>query len=490
MLDRIRGFLFEHRSARQVVAKNFIWLSMGEVVSRLLRSLIILYAARVLGAEGYGVFSYALGLAGFFTIFSAMGIDNVLTRGAVQNPELRSRYFSTAFLLKSVLTIFTVFLILFIAPSISKIEAAKNIIPLAGLLVVFDGARNFISAFFRARERMEMEALMTAVTNLGITLLGFIILLHKPTPFYLAVSYVGGAAIGAALGFFILRKEFFSLFDHFDASLVPRIISAAWPLALATVFSIFLTYTDILMLGFWHNAAVVGIYSAPLRVIQLLQVLPTLFAVSVFPYLSRIKTEGSHADSLRPMIERSLVLLFAFGIPLTAGGAVLARPLMTFLFGPEYSAGSLIFQILIFGPIFLFPGTLLTNLVFARDKHAKLSWYTGATALVNIFLNILLIPRYGGAGSAIATQIAQFTYLFLVWRLARTTVQFSVFSRLHKILFSSLAMGCFALLLSLSGIHVLLTISFSALLYALLLFFLKEPSLFQIFEIARRGFRR
>jgi len=74
-MNKIKEFLFENKSMRQMVAKNTAWLAIGEMVSRLIRAGLIIYAARVLGTEGYGVFSYALSLAALFTIFSDIGLS-------------------------------------------------------------------------------------------------------------------------------------------------------------------------------------------------------------------------------------------------------------------------------------------------------------------------------------------------------------------------------------------------------------------------------
>ena len=103
MWKRITSLLFTNTGAKQTVAKNVFWLTVSEIGTRFIRAGIIIYAARVLGAENFGVFSYALGLAGFFTIFADIGLSQILTREASQKPEQRSEYFATAFVIKTVL---------------------------------------------------------------------------------------------------------------------------------------------------------------------------------------------------------------------------------------------------------------------------------------------------------------------------------------------------------------------------------------------------
>src|SRR3989344_6207032 len=149
MINRLKELLFQNKSTRQTIAKNIFWLSIGQVGSRLIRAIIIIYAARVLGAAEYGIFSYVLGLAGFFTIFADLGISPLMTREIASHPEKRSTYFASTFWIKIFLLAITSALIIFIAPKFSNIEKAIVLLPFVALLVIFDNLRDFILAYFR-----------------------------------------------------------------------------------------------------------------------------------------------------------------------------------------------------------------------------------------------------------------------------------------------------------------------------------------------------
>ena len=114
MIQKITAFLFKNQSVRQTIAKNSFWLSFGEIAGRVIRAAIIIYAARVLGAAGWGAFSYAISLAGFFTIFSDFGVSSILTREAAKNDTFRLKYLSTIFFIKLILAAITLILIIFV----------------------------------------------------------------------------------------------------------------------------------------------------------------------------------------------------------------------------------------------------------------------------------------------------------------------------------------------------------------------------------------
>ena len=96
MWRRIKSFLLENKTPKQTVAKNTAWLSISDFGGRLLKAASSIYGARVLGAARYGVFSYAVALAGFFTLFIDPGINAILIReGAKATPEDGRSLFST-----------------------------------------------------------------------------------------------------------------------------------------------------------------------------------------------------------------------------------------------------------------------------------------------------------------------------------------------------------------------------------------------------------
>ncbi|TRZ64386.1 MAG: hypothetical protein D4Q79_01670, partial [Spirochaetia bacterium] len=152
MIKKIKDLLFQNRTSKQTVVKNVVWLSLSQVVGRLIRGLFIIFAARLLGASEYGVFSYALGLAGFFTLFADLGINSILTKEASREPERASSYFATSFWIKIFLVFFAVLLVIFVAPYFSKIESIETLFYFVALLTIFDNLREFFNAYFRAKE--------------------------------------------------------------------------------------------------------------------------------------------------------------------------------------------------------------------------------------------------------------------------------------------------------------------------------------------------
>ena len=103
LLTRITKFLLTNQNLAQIIAKNTFWLSISQVLGRIIRAIIVIYAARILGVHGYGVFSYALAIAGLFSVMSDIGINRIIIKQVSESPERRKQLIATGFVVKTIL---------------------------------------------------------------------------------------------------------------------------------------------------------------------------------------------------------------------------------------------------------------------------------------------------------------------------------------------------------------------------------------------------
>ena len=482
MIQKIKGFLFHNSSVRQTVAKNTFWLTVGNVLGRLLRAGIVIYAARILGAEGWGLFSYAIGLIAFLTIFTDLGIRAVLTREVAKSAdeERRAALLSTSFFIELALVLLASLVVVFAAPYFITIPAVKEILIITLAVLVFDSFREFGFAVIRAKEKMEQEAGIFIFTNFAIVILGFIFLTVSPSVRSFAASYAIGTGLGTLVTFYVLRDYFKKLLTNFSKKLIRSIITSGWPFAVAGMLGGVLVNIDVLIIGFFRTVEEVGYYSAALRPVQLLYILPTILAISVFPTLSRL----AHKDSerTRSMLEKSIAIVFLVAIPLALGGVVLGREIMELLFGAEYLPGTVSFQILTATILVNFPAVILTDAIFAHDKQKFLISFMVLGAVINVVFDLLFIPKFGIVGSAWTTLLAQAVSNFYLWRKMRMVNSFRVVPYLKRVVPTGILMAVFAWALTLVGIPVLVIIGLAAILYFGVLYILKEPLIREVRE--------
>jgi O-antigen/teichoic acid export membrane protein len=486
MLKHIKSLLFTNKTAGQTIVKNTFWLMAGEITGRLIRAAIVIYSARILGAGEYGIFSYAISVAAFITVFSDIGLSAVLTRETSKSPELRSRYLANSFLLKIILICLNVLFVLFVIPLISRLGDVNQLLPLVAIMIVFESLREFGFGLNRALEKMEREAYVKVILNLSIAVFGFIAIFTHPSAYTLLVAYVLGALVGFLATVWFLRSHLRELFGAIDLSFAWNIFKNAWPVGLLTVLGAVMINTDMIMLGWWLEKHPIGYYAAAQKIILLLYIIPTLLSSAAFPAFARLAHSLNH-DRFRAILERTIAFAFLIGIPLAFGGLILARETISLLYGAEYLPAATTFRILMATMFAVFPSTIITNALFAYNQQKRFIWYVGIGALSNAFFNYLLIPRFGIEGAAVATLGSQILSNFLIWRAMKKVNYFVIIPRLTRIFIAAVLMSIYAYGANRLGVSTLTIILTSIALYGVLIVLFKEPLIRQAKETLKDG---
>lgn len=484
MLNKIKGFLFENQNQKQTLAKNTFWLFFGQTSGRLLRAGLVIYAARMLGPESWGAFSYVMSLAAFLLIFSDIGISAIVTRESARNISAGPEYFSTAFFIKLFLLAAGAGILIFGAPYITKIPEARGLLAIVAILLIFDSLRNFGFAVSRAVEQMQWEAINEIITNTAIVAIGFFALAKSPDSGSLAWAYAIGAGIGLAAMAYSLREYYSKILNNFNYALVWPILSSSLPFAFASFLGAIMINTDLIMLGWMRAPEEIGFYSAAQKPIQLLYAMAGLFATSLFPMISKLSHEHQ-PNQLRNILEKTVTASLFVAIPTAIVGLPLSGEIMDFLFGQEYLPATQAFQILLLTLTIIFPSVIVSNSLLAQNQQKKFIAFSLIGAIGNIVFNFLLIPKFGIAGSAVSTLITQIIANAFIWNKLRGIVDFTVLNKTVKIITASSA--CAVLAVFLQSLHwpVLLNILTAAIAYLLILSALKEEVLRNITKMLK-----
>jgi PST family polysaccharide transporter len=488
LIKKIKGFLFKNTSTKQTVAKNTVWLSVSNFGGRIIKAVIIIYGARVLGAAGWGVFSYAVTLAGFLTLFMDPGINAILMRDiAKSSKEEQERILSTAFVMKICLLIAGVLLVIFVAPFFSTLPGAKALLPLVALIITFDTVREFFSSFIRAKEKMEWEAGIFLLMNASVVIFGFIFLSLRPSVASFAWGYVAGTAIGSIAATLVMRRHLKKILSFFSVRLIKPIMSSAWPFAITGALGVLLTNTDILIISWMRTASEVGIYSAAIRIVQVLYIVPAILQLSTLPLFARL----AHRDDqkFRAGLERTIGLVFLASVPLALGGAILGTQIVSLIFGTAYTTGGLAFKILMLTMLVDYPAVIISTAIFAYNRQKGLIITSLIGGIGNVLFDLILIPRFGMAGSAVATLIAQILSNWYLWHMMKKINYFEVVPKLKIIVMAGLIMASVTALFLALHINVVLNIALSAAVYFAILLSFREPLAMEIkkFFVAKGG---
>ncbi len=460
----------------KTILKNAGWLALGEGVSRLLVFFLVAAMTRVLGPEEYGKFAFAFAFVSLLAMLSNFGLTGIATRELSQGSS-REREFSSILSLKVLLSAGTLLIMFLFSLVVTPDESVRKLIWFLSAFALIDNFFWILYAFIRARERMEYEAATRIIGAVLLVLAGFFVLLNFPSAKNVSLAYVASSVITLiGLGLFF-HARLYPLRFGIDTVLWKKFWEFSWPLGLAGVFGTVYIYSDSIMMGFLKQVTAVGWYNASYQVVALPIIVMTLISTSFYPALSRFAKESK--EKFQAFWGRQMEAMILLALPLVAGTVVLAPKIIQFVYGAQYQPSVLSLQILIFvaGINFLYNPYGSALVVEGQQKKHLLG--TAITALVNVLLNILLIPRFSLYGAAIATLISYAVLLGVeAWLASRFTSLAIWDARLTRVfLVAGLASLAMALLISQSmftALHVLMLVGIGIVSYvALLLVFIK-----------------
>jgi O-antigen/teichoic acid export membrane protein len=475
MFRRIASLLLHNKSERQTVIKNTFWLTVVSVGGKAIRAVLVIYAARVLGAESYGAFSYALGFVAIFIGFSDIGINMIMNRDLAKYPERQEPILATGLAIKGILMVLT-YAAVFIAMPFASIAQARVLIPFLAASLLFDGMRDFGFSMTRANQKMEVEAFISIIYQLVSVGAGFALLSISRTPLALAAAYVIGSFVGAVAILRYIQPLLANLRKNFDRTLFVPIIRDAAPFAIVIFGNTFLLYTDTILLGALKTGTDVGLYNAATKILQVVMIVPSLFLVSAFPVLTRKVAEG-RAESL---IGRLFALTLLFAFPIAAGGVLFSDFLMTAVFGAGYAAAGPIFSVVILMVLISFPAGVIGYTILAKNKQSTIVKYNLFAAIFNIFLTYMLIKQYGNIGAALGTLLSQSIMFFGPLYELKKTERVHILTDSRRAFLATFVMCIGIIALRKIGVHNITNILIAPIVYGSTLLILKEALVYDL----------
>lgn len=391
--------------------KNFLFLILGNGIRWVLSFFVTVYLAKVLGAAGFGKLSFAFSIFAYGVLLSDLGLTILGTRRIAQQKDSPDTITSDVLSLRFILA-FIAFAILLLFSLFFPLERETRV-----LLSIYSFSIFFYSLyldwFFRGRERMAHIALSSIIIQIIYVTLVFSFIRQQQDLIRIPFLWFAGMGSGTAflLIMFYLRNHRLTFRMNFP------LLKVSIPLGIAAIMNQVYFHFDLITIGFIKGATAVGLYNAGFKLITFLLSVDTAFAWVYFPMVSRFFTESK--EKLKKLIFTSTKLIFLFVTPLAFAGTLLAERLIVLIFGTEFSGAANAFRILIWA----IPLTSIQT-IFAfgllgchREKRYSVAMVIGT--VLNVLLNILLIPRFGISGAAIATiisEVAMLTLMFLWFR--------------------------------------------------------------------------
>ncbi|MEF3279767.1 MAG: flippase [Elusimicrobiota bacterium] len=413
-------------------AKNTIWL-FAENILRLIAGFFVgVWVARYLGPEKFGIFSYALAFSSIFLSISKLGLDSIVVRELVKEPLKAELYLGTSFWLKffgSGISFLIVVVILFFAGN----DKQTNIYILIISLGMFFQSFEVIDFYFQSRVLAKFVSISKMIQLFISSIIKVYLILIKADLFWFVLVTLLDI-ITLSISLFIVYRRYVpfakNFLKYFDKNIAKVFLKESWPLILSSFAIMVYMRIDQVMIKYMLGEKSVGLYSAAVRLSEIWYFIPTIITTSVFPAIVNAKKVD-----INLYYQRILNLYGFIGwafIILSVIITFLSTFVIVKLYGMPYYAAKDVLMILIWNSVLIAFGAITGRIVVVNNKQTNSLIATLIGAGSNIFLNFLLIDRFGIKGAAFATIIAQIISGFVV------PVYFKVDARYPAIVFKSL----------------------------------------------------
>ncbi len=374
---------------------------------------------RMLSVSDYGLLSLVITTIYFIAAFGKSGLQFSIVRYYSDAKTGKgkwdlSTYYST--IVYGMLGIgFTVMLlwalVVYVLPgTIWGEPKLKHLLLLTAILVFAEVSLSMLTGFMQARQQSGWLSIFRVVERYGIllTIVFTLYFISRSLESVFIARMIAQISVISILAYYVMRKVQLSR-NSFSPEMMKTMLLYGVPLLGNELVYIILSLGDRYVINWLSGSESLGIYAAAYNLCEYVKfmMVDSVFQAIRPMYFKLWAEEG--ADATKVFVEKSLYFYLMLCFPIIAGVAVLGPDLLTLITSGKYSEGAIVIPYVIAGLMIYGMHSMLGAGIFIK-KSSAMMWITLSAAILNIALNILLIPQFGIEGAAQATLIS---YVFM-----------------------------------------------------------------------------
>jgi O-antigen/teichoic acid export membrane protein len=420
---------------------NTSWLFAEKIIRLLLAFVVSVLTIKYLGPEQFGILTYSLSFVGLFSTLAVLGLDSIIVRELVKNPEKKDILLGSVFLLRLAGAVLTISLI-----SIGVLLTGDD--PFTTILIFIIASSTFFQSFsvieyyFHSRVEAKYPVIVQFVTVVITSIIKLAFIYYEFPLIYFAVIFSVEFLMLAAGYLIVYKNKGLKIWNwKFNKNLAVSLLSDSWPLILSGLVIAVYMKIDQVMIKNMLTETDVGYYGTAVRLAEAWYFIPVILTSSLFPAIINAKkaNEELYLSRLQKLYDILAWLAIGIAIPVTFLSEFI---IVDLIFGEEFLPAASVLTIYIWAGVAVFLGVASSQYLIAENL-TKLSFIRTLLGMIaNVLLNLWLIPIYGITGSAVATLISYSVATFSIGLSRKTGYQFimmfkSIFLiNLFKIIFN------------------------------------------------------
>lgn len=393
------------------VTKNAGWLIGGKIIQMVINLIVGLITARYLGPSNYGLINYAGAYTAFFSSFCTLGINSVIVKEFVDNPDKTGEIIGTTLGMRAVSSFLSALAIIGISFFADADEPTTIlVVALSTIGMVFQIFDTF-NYWFQSRLQSKTTAIVTLIAYVATSIYKVVLLvLKKPVTYFAFSTSVDYICIAVLL--LISYKKYkgtkLSFSKNYGKELLKKSAHFILPGLMVAIYG----QTDKIMLKHMISDTEIGYYSTAVSLCNMWCFVLAAIIDSLYPpIMEAFKTDREEFDRKNKIL---YAIVFYLSVFVSVIFTIFGSFIVNLLYGKEYAGAVAPLRVITWYTAFSYLGVARNAWIVCLDKQKYLKYLYLSAAIANVGLNVLFIPMWGATGAAVASLSAQIITTFVV----------------------------------------------------------------------------
>ncbi len=399
-------------------SKSTFWGLFNRILLLSMSFITSILIARYLGPVKFGELTYFISIIAILMPIVDFGLIGIFVKELVQNEQNNNRILGSVFVFKFLVALLLVlFCALFSFYQIDTFEE-RCLFLIISVSLIFHPL-NSLEFWFESKVKIGKTSLMKTLFLFISALVKISFIYFNFSLWYFGLAYsIEVFLVGVSLVIsFLIEKESF-LKWRFDFNIIRRLLSKSWLLFLSGISAIVYFKIDQIMLKKLFTFQELGFYSAAIKFSEAWYFLPHIITSALFPALIKVKNDK---EKYNGRFQKLSDILFLASISIAIIVSLLSQYIIDLTYGEAYESSAAILSIHVWSGIFVFFSAILSKWLIVEEYYVYSLVVQLSGAIINVVLNLFLIPNYGGIGAAYATLISYtFSSIIIIAILPKT----------------------------------------------------------------------
>ncbi len=391
---------------------NTSWMFTEQMLRMIASLLVGIWVARYLGPEQFGIFSYALAFTAIFSGIAKLGLDSIIVRDLVNEPDKINIYLGTAFWLKLIGAFIALGIVAFATLFTSSDQKTNLYIFIIASGMIFQSFE-VIDFYFQSKVLSKYVSLCKITQLLlpsGLKL--YFILIVADLFWFVIVTVIDQITLAITFCIAYKYQKVESFYGHFDLTIAKKLLRDSWPMIFSSIVIMLYMRVDQIMIKEMLTDKEVGLYSTAVRLSEVWYFIPAIITSSLFPAIIGSKKINTELYYIR--LQRTYTLMVWMALAVAIPMTLLSDWLVVLLYGTVYKEAGAVLMIHIWSGIFVFFGCAKGKWLLIENMQKYGLICTSIGAISKIILNYVLIGRMGIIGAALATCLTHIILAIII----------------------------------------------------------------------------